>query len=154
MANFRKNFGKQKGDFDHKVIDVRRVARVVAGGRRFTFRVTVVAGNKKGEVGVGTGKGGDTSMAIEKAFRAAKKHKIAPRLTAEFSIPRRVEAKFVSARVLLQPAAKGSGLIAGSSVRTVLDMAGIKNVNAKILSKSKNKLNNAQATITALKMLK
>lgn len=154
MANFKKNFNKQKGDFDHKVIDVRRVARVVAGGRRFTFRVTVVAGNKKGEVGIGTGKGGDTALAIEKAFRTAKKHKIAPRLTAEFSIPRRVEAKFVSARVLLQPAAKGSGLIAGSSVRTVLDMAGIKNVNAKIISRSKNKLNNAQAAIKALKMLK
>jgi small subunit ribosomal protein S5 len=150
-----KTYGKkQKGEFDHKVIDVRRVARVVAGGRRFNFRVVVVIGNRKGEVGIGLGKAGDTSLAIEKASRAAKKRKIIPKLTENFSIPHRVEAKFASARVLLQPAPQGRGLIAGSSVRTVLEMAGIKNVNAKILSRSKNKLSNAQATIKALKMLK
>jgi small subunit ribosomal protein S5 len=150
-----KIFGKkQKGDFDHKVIDVRRVARVVAGGRRFSFRVTVIIGNKRGEVGIGLGKGSDTSLAIEKACRVAKKNKITPRLTENFSIPHKVEAKFASARVLLQPASQGKGMIAGSSARIVLDMAGIKNVNAKILSRSKNKLNNAQATIKALKMLK
>lgn len=145
---------KNNIEFEYKLIDIRRVARVVAGGRRFSFRVAVVAGNKNGEVGVGLGKAGDTSRAIEKAFRNAKKNAIKVKMTEDFSIPHKVEVKFASAKVFLQPASKGRGLIAGSSMRTVLNLAGVKNIVGKIISRSKNKLNNARATINALKMLK
>lgn len=155
MSNFHKGGGKEvKKDFDQKLIDVRRVARVMAGGRRFSFRVTVVAGNRKGEVGVGMAKSGDTSEAIEKAFRQAKKKLIKVKLTKDFSIPYEVRAKFASAVLFLRPAPKGKGLIAGSSIRTVLELAGVKDVNAKILSRSKNKVNNARVAIEALRMIK
>lgn len=146
-----KNF---KSEFEQKTIDVRRVARVVAGGRRFNFRVAVVAGNKKGEVGVGIGKASDISAAVEKSFRNAKKNMVKLKLTKEFSIPYQVQAKYASAIVVLRPASKGKGLVAGSSVRTILDLGGVKNVTAKILSRSKNKLNIARAAIKALEMLK
>ena len=152
--NNNKKFGnKKKDDFDNKIIDIARTARVVAGGRRFSFRVSLVVGNRKGEVGVGLGKAPDTSLAIEKALKNAKKNLIKPNLTKKFSIPRRVEAKFASAKVLMRPSSS-HGLVAGSSVRTVLDLAGIKGVNAKIISRSKNKLNNARAAIEALKKIK
>lgn len=145
---------KAKSDFDQKIIDIRRVARVVAGGRRFSFRVTIVAGNRKGEVGVGIGKASDTAAAIEKAFRHAKKGIIKVKLTKDFSIPHETEAKFAAAKIILKPALEGRGLIAGSSVRTVLDLAGVKNINAKIISRSKNKVNNARAAICALQKLR
>lgn len=127
---------------------------MVAGGRRFSFRVTIVAGNRKGEVGVGMGKAADTAAAIEKAFRNAKKGIIKVKLTKDFSISHETEAKFAAAKIILKPASKGRGLIAGSSVRTVLDLAGVKNINAKIISRSKNKVNNARAAICALQKLR
>ena len=136
------------------MVDLRRVARVVAGGRRFTFRVTLVVGNRKGEVGVGMGKGADTAMAIQKAFRNARKHSIRVPITAQGSIPHLVEGKFASARVLIRPASEGHGLVAGSSVRVVLDFAGVRNASAKILSHTKNKVTNAEAAMIALKALK
>jgi len=139
-------------EFDQKMLGVRRVARVVAGGRRFNFSVLMVIGNRKGSVGVGTGKAGDTALAIEKATKSAKKHMIRVERTADFSIPYMIEAKYSSARVIIMPA-QGKGLIAGSAARSVLELAGVTNVNAKIRSGSKNKLNIAQATISALKML-
>lgn len=142
------------GEFEQKTIDVRRVARVVAGGRRFSFRITSVVGNKKGEVGVGIGKAADVSSAMEKAFRNGKKNVIKPVLTKDHSMPMKIDAKFGSAWIMLRPTPKGKGLIAGSSVRTVLELAGIKNVTAKVLSRSKNKINNARAAIKALKMIK
>lgn len=151
MNHFNK---KAKSDFDQKMIDIRRVARVMAGGRRFGFRVTVVAGNRKGEVGIGIGKAADTATAIEKAFRKARKDAVIIKLTKDFSIPHKTEAKFSTARIILKPASKGRGMVAGSSVRTVLEMAGIKNITSKILSRSKNKINNAKAAIEALKNLK
>ena len=144
----------QKGDYEQKMIDIRRVARVVAGGRRFNFRVTIIAGNRNGEVGVGMGKASDTATAIEKAFRNAKKNITVVKLTKNLSVPHQSEAKFGSTRIILKPAQHGRGLIAGSSARTVLDLAGVKNVNAKIISRSKNKVNIAKATIKALKRLK
>lgn len=143
-----------KNEFDHKMIDIRRVARVMAGGRRFNFRVTVIAGNRNGEAGVGLGKASDTASAIEKAFRQAKKNAIKVKLTKNFSIPAGTEAKFASSRIVLKPAPEGHGLVAGSSLRTVLDLAGIKNATAKILTRSKNKVNIARATIKALSKLK
>ena len=145
---------KQNSEFDQKMIDIRRVARVMAGGRRFNFRVTVIAGNRNGKVGVGLGKASDTASAIEKAFRQAKKNAIKVKITKNLSIPAGTEAKFAGSQIVLKPAPEGHGLVAGSSLRTVLDLAGIKNVTAKILTRSKNKVNIARATIEALKMLK
>lgn len=141
-----------RSEYDNKILGIRRVTRVVAGGRRFSFSVTMVIGNGKGEVGVGLGKASDTALAIEKATRDAKKHLIKVLLTEDFSIPHEVQAKADAAEVLLIPA-PGKGFKAGSAVRTVLELAGVKHVTAKILSRSKNPLNNARATILALKSL-
>ncbi len=137
-----------------KMIDLRRVARVVAGGRRFNFRVALVAGNQKGEVGIGMGKGADTAAAMQKAFRDARKNAIRIPLTAQGSIPHMVDGKFASARVMIRPAVEGHGLVAGSSVRVILNFAGVRNASAKILSHTKNKVTNAQAAIVALQTLK
>lgn len=150
----RKRFERTPSEYEQKIIDIRRTARVVAGGRRFSFRVSLVAGNRKGKVGVGLGKAQDTAAAIEKAFRNAKKNIMEVPLTKEGKIPYEVEAKYGSAYIIMKPAPVGRGLVAGSSVRIVLDLAGVKNINAKILSRSKNKLNNARAAIVALKKLK
>lgn len=139
-------------EFASKTIAVRRVTRVVAGGRRFNFSVALVLGDKKGRVGVGIGKAGDVALAIDKASRDAKKHMIRIGTTAAMSIPHEVDAKFSSSQVILFPA-PGRGLVAGSSVRTVLDLAGVTDVAGKILSRSKNRLNNARAAVEALKTL-
>jgi len=144
---------RAKPEFDQKILAIRRVTRVSSGGRRFSFSVAIVVGNRKGMVGVGTGKAGDTSLAIDKAVRDAKKHSIVVRTTKSMSIPHEVKAKFKSAVVHIQPA-KGKGIIAGSSVRDVIELAGLKDINAKLRSASKNKLNSAQATIKALLTLK
>lgn len=135
------------------MITIRRVSRVVAGGRRFSFSVAIIIGNKKGRVGVGLGKAGDTTLAIDKATRDAKKHMITVALTKDSSISHEVEAKYNASRIVLMPA-KGRGLVAGSSVRPVLELAGISNIVAKVHSGSKNGLNNARAAIEALKKLK
>jgi small subunit ribosomal protein S5 len=129
------------------------VSRVVAGGRRFSFSVAIIIGNKKGKVGVGLGKAGDTVLAIEKAVRSAKKNMITVNLTKDQSIAHDTKAKFCASHVMLMPA-PGRSLIAGSSVRPVLELAGITNVVAKLHSGSKNGLNNARATIEALRSLK
>lgn len=139
---------------EHKVVDMRRVARVVSGGRRFSFRATVVAGDRKGNVGVGVGKGRDTAMSIEKALNQARKSMIAVPLTEHGSIPHDVEAKFGPSVVLIRPGKQGRGLIAGSSVRTVLELAGVADVSAKIISRSNNKLNNARVAMKALGQLR
>ena len=134
------------------MLNIRRVARVVSGGRRFAFSVALVAGDRKGKVGVGLGKAGDTALAIDKATRHAKKNMIRINLTKTMSIPHEVFAKYSSARVAIRPV-KDRGLVAGSAVRSVLELAGVKNVAAKIVSPSKNKLNIARATIVALESL-
>ena len=141
-----------KPEFDTKIIAIRRVTRVASGGRKFTFSVAVVSGDKKGKVGVGLGKAGDTSLAIDKATRHAKKNMIKVRLSPAMTIPHMVEAKFSSACVMMMPA-RGRGVVAGSAVRNVIELAGIKDVCAKLLSGSKNKLNIARATIKALEKL-
>jgi small subunit ribosomal protein S5 len=144
---------RARQEFDNKIISVRRVTRVVAGGRRFSFSIAVVIGDKKGRVGVGIGKAADTPVAIDKATSAAKKSMITVRLTKNNSIAHPVEAKYSSARISIMPA-PGKGVIAGSAVRVVLELAGVKEVSSKILSRSKNKLNIARATLKALEMLK
>ena len=145
---------RQKSEYEQKLIDLRRVARVMAGGRRFTFRAAVVWGDQKGKVGFGLGKAADTSQSIEKAARKARKNMLFVPLTKEQSIPHEVYAKFGSARVILKPGKAGKGLVAGGAARTVLALAGVKNASAKILSHTKNKLTNALATLEALKKLK
>lgn len=144
---------RPKSEFEQKTLDIRRVARVVAGGRRFSFRVTMVLGDKKGRVGVGTAKGQDVALAIEKATRQAKKHMVKINLY-NGTLPHEVEIKVKSARLLLKPARPGTGIIAGGAVRIVCHVAGIKNVVGKILGKSTNKINIAEATMEALKRLK
>ena len=146
----RERFERQKPEFDQKIINIRRVTRVVKGGRRFSFSVAMVIGNRKGSVGVGIGKGSDTALAIEKAIRDAKKNLLKLKLTDNMSIPYEVEAKYCSSSVVIRPA-KGRGIVAGSSARDVLELAGITGVGAKFLSRSKNKLNNAQVAIEALR---
>lgn len=142
-----------KDEFDSKLLDLARVTRVTGGGKRMSFRAVVVAGNKKGKVGIGVDKGRDVSQAIEKATRRAKKNLINV-IIIEETIPHEVQAKVGPARILLKPQMKGRGLVAGGAVRTICDLAGIKNISSKILSGSKNKLNNARATIEALRKLK
>ena len=144
---------ERKSEYDQRIINIRRVARVVAGGRRFSFSVSVIIGNKKGKVGVGVGKAGDTTLAIDKAVRDAKKHMITVALRKDMSVAHDVSAKFNASRISLIPA-HGRGLVAGSSVRPVLELAGITNIIAKVHSGSKNGLNNARAAIEALKSLK
>jgi small subunit ribosomal protein S5 len=140
-------------EFDQKIISIRRVTRVMAGGRRFSFSVAMVIGDKKGRVGVGIGKAGDTQLAIEKAVRDAKKHMIVVPMDKDSRIPHDVHTKVSASEVMIMPA-PGRGLVAGSSVRIVLELAGVKDVTAKIFSRSKNKLNNARAAVEALKQLK
>lgn len=142
-----------KPEFDQKIVSIRRVTRVMGGGRRFSFSVSMVIGDKKGKVGVGVGKAGDTQLAIEKAVKNAKKHMIQVPLDSDMRIPHDAHVKYASSEVMLMPA-PGRGLVAGSSVRTVLELAGVKDVTAKIFSRSKNKLNNARAAVEALKQLK
>jgi len=144
---------RSRPEFDQKIISIRRVTRVMGGGRRFSFSVTMVIGDKKGKVGVGIGKAGDTQLAIEKAYRDAQKHIMTVPVNKDQHIPHDVSVKYASSEVIIMPA-PGRGLVAGSSVRTVLELAGVKDVTAKLLSRSKNKLNNARATIEALKQLK
>lgn len=140
-------------EYEQKIISIRRVTRVMGGGRRFSFSVAMVIGDKKGKVGVGIGKAGDTQLAIEKAMRDAKKHLFVIPMDKNQHIPHDVHTKYASSEVMIMPA-PGRGLVAGSSVRTVLELGGVKDVTAKIFSRSKNKLNNAKAAIEALKQLK
>lgn len=153
----RKNFKNSKrdngnGDYDHKVLDVARVTRVVKGGKRFSFKVIAVVGDRKGSVGVGVGKGADTTLGVEKAIRDAQKNLVKISLTGT-TILHEIRLKYGSARVLLKPAKRGKGIVAGGAIRTVCDLVGIKDISAKMLGSS-NKLNNARATITALSKLK
>jgi len=143
----------KKEEFESKLLDLARVTRVTAGGRRFRFRAVIVIGNKEGKVGVGVAKGLDVAQAVEKATRVAKKNLITIPIINE-TIPHETEAKFGPAKVLLRPQRKGRGLVAGGTVRVICTLVGIKNISSKILGRTGNKLNNARATITALKKLK
>lgn len=141
---------ERRSEFAQKLIGIRRVARVMAGGRRFNFSVSIVIGDKKGRVGVGLGKAADTAQAIDKATRDAKRNMLSLELTKNRSLRHKVGAKYCASQVEIRPS-PGRGLVAGSSVRTVLELAGVSDVTAKILSRSHNQLNNARAAIEALK---
>ncbi len=148
----RERAPRERSEFDQVTVDVRRVARVMAGGRRFSFSVTVVIGDRKGRVGVGIGKGADTALSIDKAVRDAKRHLIKVPLTKSGSIAHDVGATYASSVLTLVPS-PGRGLVAGSAMRIVLELAGVKDVVGKILSRTKNKLTIARATVAALKSL-
>ncbi len=145
----RERAPRERSEFDQATLDVRRVARVMAGGRRFSFSVTVVIGDRKGRVGVGIGKGADTALAIDKAVRDAKKRLITVKLTPDNSIAHDVSVKYASSTVTIIPS-PGRGIVAGSAMRIVLEYAGVTNVIAKILTRTKNKLTIARATVAAL----
>src|SRR3989344_1018879 len=145
---------REKSEFDQKMLDIRRVARVVAGGRRFSFRITIVVGNRRGKIGVGVAKGADVASATEKAVYQAKKNLINIPLNQANSIPHEIRGRYAAADIILKPAKIGHGLVAGGAVRVVCNLAGIKNISSKILSRTVNKLNNARAVIEALKQLK
>ncbi len=142
-----------KDAFKEQVLDLRRVTRVVAGGKRFRFRTTVVIGDGLGTVGVGVAKGADVQQSIGKAKEDAKKNLIKIPLKGS-TIPHDVQAKYSAARVLIRPAPKGNGLKAGGAARVVLSLVGVKDATAKCLGRTKNKLTNAMATIEALKQLR
>jgi len=142
---------KQKSEFEEKVLEVARVTRVIAGGKRFSFRATVVVGDRGGRVGLAVAKGLDVASAVTKAKRLAQKNVLRIPRKDKRTVLYDVEGKFSAARVKIKPARPGHGLIAGGSCRSVLELVGIKDVSAKILGRSTNKLNNARATLEALK---
>ncbi len=144
----------KREEFKEKVLDLRRVTRVVAGGKRFRFRVTVVLGDEKGRVGIGLAKGLDVAQSVAKAKAAAKKNIFRVNLKDGRTITHEVYAKYSAARVLIKPAGVGRGLRAGGAVRSVLALVGIKDATAKCLGRTPNKLTNAMATLEALKKLK
>jgi len=153
----RRSFGRRpeekKDEFDSKLLDLARVTRVSKGGKHFRFRATVVVGDKLGRVGVGIAKGVDVAQAVEKSTRMAKKHMIKVNIVND-TIPHETDAKLGASRVILKPQRKGRGLVAGGTIRVICELAGIKNVSSKILSRSSNKLNNAQATMEALRKIR
>lgn len=149
--NHRKRDRKEK-DFDHSLLHVARVARVVQGGRRFSFRATVAIGDRKGKVGVGVAKGSDVSLAIGKAIHDAKKHLVSF-VRKGNTIPHEINFKYESARIILKPAKEGKGIVAGGALRVLADLGGIKDLTAKSLG-SNNKINTAKAMLGALKSLK
>jgi len=143
---------RERQEFEQRIIEIRRVVRVVSGGRRFSFSVAMVIGDQNGRVGVGLGKATDTALAIEKAIRNAKKNMITIKRTESGSIPFDVQSRTDSSEIALIPS-KGRGLVAGSAVRTVLEFGGVTDTVAKILTRSKSKLSIARATVNALKKL-
>jgi len=151
--NKKKDKEKEKDEFDSKLLDLARVTRVSAGGRRFRFRAVMVVGNRNGKVGVGVDKGKDVAQAIGKAKKRAKKNMIEIPII-EGTIPHSVEAKYSAAEVLLKPQTKGRGLVAGGAIRDICNLVGIRDISSKMISNTRNKLNNARATIKALKKLK
>jgi small subunit ribosomal protein S5 len=146
----RRDQGKR--EFEQKTIEVSRVTRVVAGGKRMRFRALVVIGDKKGRVGIGVRKGADVSEAMNKAVNSAKKSMITVPIIND-TIPHEIKLKFKSSVVFLKPAKPGTGVIAGGAIRQVLDMVGVKNVLSKMLGSS-NKINNVMATYIALSKMK
>lgn len=143
---------RPREEFDQRILDVARVTRVMKGGKRMSFRVCVVIGDKKGRIALALGKGADVTLATNKAVNKAKKNIINVPIYND-TIPHETRTKFGSAKIILKPASKGKGVISGGVVRIILDLAGIKNVTSKILG-TNNKVNNAKCVIMALSKLK
>ena len=149
----RKTFDKPKSDLEDKVIAINRVTKVVKGGRQFRFAATVVVGNRKGKVGIGLGKAKEMPDAVKKATQAATKNLINVELIDNRTISHEIIVKEGAVRVMLKPAAEGTGVKAGGPVRDVLELAGVKDVLSKSLGSS-TKVNMARATLNALKLQK
>ncbi|BCX14265.1 MAG: hypothetical protein KatS3mg085_797 [Candidatus Dojkabacteria bacterium] len=139
-------------NFDHRIIEVRRVTRMYKGGRRLRMSVFVAVGDKNGRVGIGIGKAGDIRAAQQKAIRQAKKNLVHVQLVGN-TIPHAVDHKMKAAKVIIKPASPGTGIVAGSSMRIIAELAGIKDMLGKILG-TNNKITNAYATIEALQLLR
>lgn len=139
-------------EFEQKVVDLARVTRVMAGGKRMRFRACVAIGDGKGRVGVGVTKGVDVTTAINKAVTSAKKHLVTIPIRNE-TIPHVIRVKFGAAFILLKPAPKGTGVIAGGPIRILMELGGVKNIVAKMLG-SQNKVNNVYATLKAFRLLR
>ena len=155
MAN-RRNSARnreKKVDWQERVVQIRRVTKVVKGGKKLSFRAIVVVGNERGQVGVGVGKASDVIGAVKKGVADGKKHLVDVPLTKAYSIPHPSTGEGGGARVFMRPASPGTGVIAGGAVRTVLELAGVRNVLAKQLG-SNNPLNNARAAADALSALR
>jgi len=144
---------KPKLEYESQVLDLARVTKVTGGGKRMRFRAVVAVGNKKGRVGLGVAKGRDVQQAVEKATRLANRHILTIPVVGS-TIPHETSAKFGPAMVLLKPQGRGLGLVAGGVVRVICSLGGIKDVSSKLISRSRNKLNIARATVEALKKLK
>lgn len=151
-SRMRRDQNIKDREFEQKVVDISRVTRVVAGGKRMRFRATVVIGDGKGRVGYGVQKGSDVSTAVTKAVTAAKKRLVRVPLDRT-TIPHEVRVKFSAAQLILKPAPAGTGVIAGGAARLVMELAGVKDVVGKMLG-SRNKINNIKATFEAIKMLR
>jgi small subunit ribosomal protein S5 len=143
---------REKNEFDQKVVEVSRVTRVTAGGKRMRFRALVVIGDHKGKVGMGLKKGADVSESVNKAVNQAKKNMITLPLVNE-TIPHELKVKYKSSSLMLKPAKPGTGVIAGGAVRSVMELAGVKNVVSKMLG-SNNKVNNVKAVFSAFSKMK
>jgi len=143
---------EREDDFDQMVVDIARVTRVMAGGKRMRFRACVAIGNKKGQVGIGLAKGADVSNAVQKAVNKARKNLITVPMVND-TIPHEIYYKMGAAKILFKPASKGRGVIAGGAVRIILELAGVKNATSKILG-TNNKVNNVKCAIKALARLK
>ena len=152
LNNKRKNIRLSKINYEEKIVQIKRVTKVVKGGKKMTFRAVVIIGDNQKHVGVGVGRADDVNLAIDKAVLNGKKSLITVPLTYQNSIPHVIDSSFGACHIMIRPAAEGSGVIAGGSVKTVLELAGFKNVLAKQFG-SKNILNNAKATIQALTRL-
>ncbi len=148
----RKGDNGEKKQYEHKIISIRRVTKMYKGGRRMKLSVFVAVGDKKGKVGLGLGKGEDVKSAQEKAISQAKKNMIMVPLKGN-TIPHEILHKFRSSKILLKPAAPGTGIIAGSSVRMVIEVSGISDILGKIIG-ADNKITNAYATVQALGALR
>jgi len=140
-------------EWQERVVQIRRVTKVVKGGKKLSFRAIVIIGNERGQVGVGVGKASDVIGAVKKGVADGKKHLIEVPLTKANSIPHPVNGEGGGAKVMMRPASPGTGVIAGGAVRTVLELAGVRNILAKQLG-SGNPLNNARAAVNALSSLR
>ncbi len=143
--------GREESEFEKRVLQVDRVARTVRGGKRIRFRALVIMGNRAGKVGIGIGKAAEVVDAVSKASKIAQKELIDVKIVNE-TIPYKIELKMGSTHIILKPAKPGTSIVAGGAIRVICELAGIKNVVAKILG-SANKINNSKATIEALKRL-